>query len=268
MSIRMKTTETILTSIKGSVATITLNRPTVSHAINLQMIRELTQAFSSLDKEPGIRIILLRSTGEHFCAGADLNWMSEGLEQSEAQLKQESMELAGLFLLMTGLSSILVTALRGKVVGGANGLLAASDIVIAEASSHFAFSEVKLGLVPATIAPFVVQRVGKSRAKAWMILGSWFDAEEARSAGLVDIICLSGQLEKESSGIIKNLLSGGPEAMAGIKKMFNLFDFDQEADALKEQSAEILARFRKSPEGQEGMKAFLEKRRPAWDDKK
>ena len=264
----MKKTETILSSIKGTVATITLNRPSVFHAMNLQMIRELTQAFSYFDNVPGIRIILLQSTGEHFCAGADLNWMSEGMDQSEEQLKQESMELAGLFLLMTRLSSIIVTAVSGKVIGGANGLVAASDIVIADASTRFAFSEVKLGLVPATIAPFVVQRVGKSRARAWMIMGSLFDAEEARSAGLVDIICDRGQLEKERARILKNLLSGGPEAMAGIKKMFFLFDFDQDANALKEESSEILARFRKSSEGQEGMKAFLDKRRPAWNEKK
>ena len=258
--------KTILTSIEGPVATITLNRPGLHHAINLEMIRELTQAFAHFDSQEGIRIILLRSTGEHFCAGADLNWMREGMFQSESQLKQEGMELARLFSLMTRISGIIVTAVSGKVIGGANGLVAASDIVIADASARFSFSEVKLGLVPATIAPFVLNRVGKRRAAAWMISGRWFNAEEARWAGLVDISCETGHLEEERSKTVENLLSGGPEAMAGIKEMLHRFDFSQEAEIIIEKSAEILARYRISPEGQEGMKAFLEKRKPDWNE--
>ena len=263
----MTKAKTILTDIKGPVATITLNRPGVHHAMNLVMIRELTEAFARFDEEQGIRIILLRSTGEHFCAGADLNWMREGMSHTEAQLKKEGMELAGLFSLMTRISSIIVTAVSGKVIGGANGLVAASDLVLADASARFAFSEVKLGLVPATIAPFVVSRVGKRRAAAWMISGRWFNAEEARWAGLADITCEAGLLEEESSRLLADLLSGGPDAMAGIKGMLHGFDFHQDADAMIKHTAEILARFRISPEGQEGMIAFLEKRRATWNGK-
>jgi methylglutaconyl-CoA hydratase len=228
------------------------------------MIRELSDAFAHFHKQAGIRIILLRSAGENFCAGADLNWMREGLIQSESQLKKEGMELARLFSLMTRISRIIVTGVSGKVIGGANGLVAASDLVIADVSTRFSFSEVKLGLVPATIAPFVVKRVGKRRAAAWMISGRWFDTEEARWAGLVDICCETGQLEEECSKTLENLLSCGPEAMAGIKEMLQNFDFTREPETIIEQSAEILAHFRISPEAQEGMKAFLEKRRPAW----
>ncbi len=263
----MTENKTILISIHGPVATITLNRPAVHHAMNLEMIRELSAEFSRLDKEAGIRIILLRSSGEHFCAGADLNWMSEGMKQNESQLKRESMELARLFSLMTRISPIILTTVSGKVMGGANGLVAASDLVIADESTRFAFSEVKLGLIPATIAPYVVRRIGKSRAAAWMITGRGFSSEEARCAGLVDFSCEKGQMEEESTKVLKDLLSGGPEALAGIKKMLHNFDFDMDADSVIEKSAGILARIRISPEGQEGMKAFLEKRRPKWNEK-
>ncbi len=262
----MEQKETILTSVNGPVATIELKRPEVHHAMNLQMIRELSGAFSLFGKEPGIRIILLRSSGEHFCAGADLNWMRDGMNQPEEQLKQESMELAGLFLLMTEIPRIILTAVSGKVIGGANGLVAASDLVIAERSARFSFSEVKLGLIPGTIAPFVIRRVGKSRAAAWMITGRWFDAEEARWAGLVDDTCETGSLEAKSSKILEDLLACGPEAMAGIKQMVQQFDFGEESHKMVEKSAGILARFRISPEGQEGMTAFFEKRRPAWNE--
>lgn len=258
---------TISSKVNGPVATITLNRPALFHAINLDMIRELTDVFTRCDEDINIRVIILGSTGKHFCAGADLNWMREGMKQSEEQLKNESMELAGLFSLMKSISPIILTLVKGKVVGGANGLVAASDLVMADSSSLFAFSEVKLGLVPATIAPFVVARLGKSRAAAWMLLGRWFKAREALAAGLVDIVCEEGLLEEESTRLINDLLSGGPEALRGIKHMLNSFDFEQDQDKIKEQTAEILARFRISPEGQEGINAFLEKRRPNWNEK-
>lgn len=264
---KMTKPKNILTDIRGPLATITLNRPEVHHAMNLEMIRELTKAFVSFDKEPDIRIVLLKSTGEHFCAGADLNWMREGMSHSESQLKEESMELARLFSLMSRVSKIILTAVSGKVIGGANGLVAASDLVLADASARFAFSEVKLGLIPATIAPFVVSRVGTKKAAAWMISGRWFNAEEARWAGLIDFSCEAGLLEEESASLLGDLLAGGPEAIKGIKGMLSHFDFSQDADKIVDQTAEILARFRTSPEGQEGMKAFLEKRKTAWNEK-
>lgn len=263
----MGKTKTILTSIDGAVGTITLNRPELHHAMNMEMISELNQTFSGFGKDPGIRIILLRSTGEHFCAGADLNWMRGSMGLDEEQLKQEGIELASLFAKMRDLPKIILTAVSGKVIGGANGLVAASDLVIAEPTTRFAFSEVKLGLIPATIAPFVVYRVGRSRAAAWMISGRWFDAEEAASAGLVQFICERDELKKETATLLKELLSGGPEALRGIKQMMQSFDFTQDAEKIIDESAENMARFRISPEGQEGMQAFLEKRKPRWNEK-
>lgn len=230
------------------------------------MIRELSQAFSEIAENPGIRLILLGSSGAHFCAGADLNWMKQGVEQTEETLKKEGLELVGLFKLMTEVPQIILTTTRGKVMGGANGLVAASDLVFAESNTRFSFSEVKLGLVPATIAPFVVNRVGRSRASAWMITGRSFGAEEAVSAGLAHFSFEEEVLEAERKKIVDELLSGGPLAMSGIKKMLLWLESEPNPEEVPEKSASILAEFRISDEGQKGMKAFMDKKRPDWND--
>ena len=253
-------------SSRGPVASLMLNRPEAHHAMNQEMIRELVNAFTDLAENPAIRIILLGSTGVHFCAGADLNWMEQGKNLNEETLKNEGLELALLFKLMTEIPQIIITTARGKVMGGANGLLAASDLVIAESNTRFSFSEVKLGLVPATIAPFVMNRVGRSRASAWMITGRSFGAEEAVSAGLAHFSFEEKMLEAEKTKLVKELLSGGPLALTGIKKMLLWLESEQNPEEVMEKTASILAKFRISDEGQKGMKAFLDKKRPNWND--
>jgi methylglutaconyl-CoA hydratase len=263
----MMMSKTILISSMGPVATITLNRPEVHHAMNPEMIRELNLAFSEIAEKPDIRLILFGSSGSHFCAGADLNWMKQGIEQNEEELIKEGLELGRLFKLMTEVPQIIVTTLKGKVMGGANGLVAASDLVIAESNTSFSFSEVKLGLVPATIAPFIMNRVGRSRASVWMITGRSFGAKEAVSAGLAHFSFEEGELETERMKLVEELLSGGPEAMTGIKKMLLWLESDRNPKEVAEKCAAILAKFRVSDQGQKGMKAFLEKRRPDWNEK-
>ena len=260
----MGITETIQTSIEGAVATITLDRPEVHHAMNIEMIREVATALAGMRQNESIRIIRLRATGDHFSAGADLDWMREGMKQSEAQLKQESMELAGLFRLLSEMPQVVVSAVQGKVLGGANGLIAASDLVIAEDTARFSFSEVKLGLVPATVAPFVVRKAGIGRAAAWMLTGLVFSAEDARTAGLVHFICEEGKLAEETGHLTDELLSNGPEAMQGIKQMLRHMESGRDPQKIQEETAAIIARYRISPEGQEGMNAFFEKRKPGW----
>lgn len=230
------------------------------------MIRELSHAFTEIAENPAIRLILLGSSGPHFCAGADLNWMKQGIELTEETLKKEGLELVGLFKLMTEVPQIILTTTKGKVMGGANGLVAASDLVFAESNTRFSFSEVKLGLVPATIAPFVVNRVGRSRAAAWMITGRSFGAEEAVSAGLAHFSFEEGVLEAEKKKIVDELLSGGPLALSGIKKMLLWLESEPNPEEVPEKSASILAKFRVSDEGQKGMKAFIDKKRPDWND--
>jgi methylglutaconyl-CoA hydratase len=251
----MSNYSTIQTSSAGPVGTITLNRPRVHHALNMTMIRELTDALHCLGGDDQVRIVLLRSTGANFSAGADINWMREGMNQSREQLKQESMELAGLFRLITEIPVPCVCAVQGKVIGG----------VIAENTARFSFSEVKLGLIPATIVPFVIRKAGRSRTAAWMLSGEPFSSGKALAGGLVHYTCAEGELEKRTAQVISQLLKGGPEAMKGIKKMLREFSTHGGAQTIQEETAELIAKTRISPEGQEGMNAFLEKRKPDWD---
>jgi methylglutaconyl-CoA hydratase len=257
--------KTIKISKEGPVGTITLNRPRVHHAMNIEMVRDLSTAFSAFSDDPALSIVLLRSDGPNFCAGADLKWMKEGLNQTEAQLMEESAELAELFRLMHEFPGIVVASVQGRAMGGAVGLIAASDLVIAENSASFTFSEVKLGLVPATIAPYVIRKTGQGRAAGWMLSGRPFNAVDAREAGLVHFLCDEGSLEEETKSLVRDLKSNGPGAMKGIKEMLRGFPFQEDPGKTGLESAEIIARFRISPEGQEGMNAFFEKRKPYWN---
>ncbi len=262
----MQDYQTILIDVYGVVATITLNRPEVHNAINIQMIRELTLAIKGLEEKSKVRFVVLTSSGKNFSSGADLIWMRDGMEQTREQLKAESMELAGLFRTISESELICLTAVRGKVMGGANGLVAVSDMVMAEDTSSFTFSEVKLGLIPATIAPYVLKKAGFSKTTELMLSGRTFEAKEAMEAGLVNYICKKGTLQERTDQIMNQLAANGPAAMKGIKKMISGLSNQLTPLQVQEYTAEIIARQRISKEGQEGMKAFLEKRNPDWDE--
>ena len=263
---KMQQESTIISTITGSVATITLNRPGFHNAMDITLIRELTDSIKKIEARDEIRIILLNAKGLNFCAGADLNWMREGMNQTPVQLKSESLELSNLFNTIWASELIVISAVQGKVIGGANGLVAASDIVVAEETASFAISEVKLGLVPATIAPYVVHKIGYSRSTEIMLSGRTFDAKEARLAGLVHYLCEAGTLKATTEEIIANLLTNGPDAMKGIKKLLHWLESGTITNQIQEHTADLIARYRTSPEGQEGMSAFLEKRKPGWHE--
>jgi methylglutaconyl-CoA hydratase len=264
----MKAFSSIKVIRKGPEGHVILNRPEVHNALHIIMIRELTEAFSELAEDPAIRVVFLKAEGENFCAGADLQWMKDGQLQSREQLEAESMELAGLFRLVAEIPLIVVAVVQGKVLGGANGLIAAADLVLAAKECQFRFPEVKLGLVPATIAPFVVRKCGLSRSADWMLTGRAFYAEEAREGGMVHFIAPAEALETEYQKLGKRLLSGGPGALQGIKTMLREMDIQTDAETLQKETASWIARFRISEEGQEGMKAFFEKRTPYWNEGK
>ncbi len=251
----------------GAVATIILNRPGVRNAIDLQMIREITNTFQMLNSEEGIKIIVLTSHGENFCSGADLNWMKRGINQSEEQLKKESLELAGLFRAIWESYAVTVASVKGHIPGGAIGLLAASDFVVAERSATLTFSEVKLGLVPATIAPYVLRKVGYSRTSDWMMTGRPIDSTEAREAGLIQRICEDGNLVEPTEHLIQELLAHSFKAIKGVKDLLRRLESETDPDQVDRYTSRLIAGFRTSSEGQEGMKAFFEKRKPRWNDK-
>jgi methylglutaconyl-CoA hydratase len=263
---RMDKPGTIVLERTGGVATITLNRPEVRNAMNLQMIRELTSILRVLQGEKEIRLILFKAMGTHFCSGADLVWMKAGLKLTKEQLEQESLELASLFRFIHESDALTLCCVKGRISGGAVGLLAASDLVLAEESAILTFPEVKLGLVPATIAPYVLRKAGYSRSLDWMVTGRLIDAAEAREAGLIHRICGEGALDEASELLAGDLLSGGKEALKGIKRLLKELEGITDADELDHYTSRLIAGFRISPEGQEGMKAFLEKRRPGWDE--
>ncbi len=251
----------------GAVATIILNRSGVRNAIDLQMIREITNTFQMLNSEEEIKIINLTSRGENFCSGADLNWMKESINQSEVQLTKESLELAGLFRAIWESYAVTVASVKGHIPGGAIGLLAASDFVVAERSATLTFSEVKLGLVPATIAPYVLRKVGYSRTSDWMMTGRPIDSTEAREAGLIQRICEDGNLVEPTEHLIQELLAHSFKAIKGVKDLLRRLESETDPDQVDRYTSRLIAGFRTSSEGQEGMKAFFEKRKPRWNDK-
>ena len=261
----MNSYETILLSKEQKFATITLNRPEVRNAINMQMIREITAAIGLLSRDSKIRLIILNSQGDHFCSGADLTWMKAGMNQPEHQLMEESLELAKLFRTIWESGAVTISSVKGYVPGGAIGLLAASDFVVAERSAVLAFSELNLGLIPATIAPYVLRKAGFSRTSDWMMTGRPFDAMEARDAGLIQRICEEGSLETSTGELREELLAKGVDALRGLKQFLRQVEEINDPDELDAFTSRLIAEVRVSREAQEGMKAFFEKRKPDWD---
>jgi len=259
----MEKQQFIISSVSGIAGFITLNRPAVHNALHIGMIRELSAAIRHFSQQPGIRVIIINAHGENFSAGADLQWMKSGMDQTRHQLENESKELAMLFNDIHNSPKVTVAVARGKVIGGANGIVAAADITLAAKGTTFMFSEVRLGLVPATIAPYIVNRTGKGIAQEWMLTGRPIGLEEALMRGLVHRKLDEGT-EDETGRIISMLQQNGPEAMKGIKELFKKTALGGNPDQLLEETAKLIALYRTSPEGQEGMKAFFEKRQPGW----
>jgi methylglutaconyl-CoA hydratase len=247
------------------VARLRLNRPEVRNALHIGMIRELNTTIRELERQQGIRILQLSAAGPDFCSGADLHWMQEGMNQTGAVLRSESLELAGLFHSLATTRLIVITSVRGRARGGALGLVASSDVVVAEPDAGFAFSEVRLGLVPATIAPYVILKTGIGRAKELMVSGREFSGEMALRYGLVHHLSGSEGLEAATDDRVKELLRNGPEAMSGVKSLLNRLGSHPVGEEIMELTAELIARHRTSSEGQEGMRAFFEKRKPNWE---
>jgi methylglutaconyl-CoA hydratase len=255
--------ETIVFSCQASVARITLNRPQVHNAFNSPMIRELTAAFEETKADPSARVVVLTGAAESFCAGADLNWMREIIRYSYDQNLRESREVADLMHRIYTLPKPTVARVNGAAIGGGNGLLSACDIVVASERAKFGLSEVKIGLVPAAISPYVIRRIGESAARQYFLTGERFDARRAFELGLANSVVPHDGLDDKVGEIVRFLLSSGPEALASCKELLHRVPAMSLEEA-KTYTAEMIARLRVSQEGQEGMAAFLEKRKPSW----
>jgi methylglutaconyl-CoA hydratase len=257
------TYETIVVEKDGRVARLWLNRPDVRNAFNAVMIRELRDALRALGGDEALRVVILSGRGTSFCAGADLNWMREIIRFSYDQNLAESLELAALHWELYSLPKPTIARVNGPAIGGGAGFLSACDMAVASTDAVFGLSEVKIGLVPACIAPYVVRRIGESRARQYFLTGERIDARRACEIGLVHAVAEPEKLDGKVGEWVGLLLSSGPEAVAKAKELLRKVP-GMDAAEVRRFTAEMIAGLRTSPEGQEGMAAFLEKRKPRW----
>ncbi len=257
--------ETIILSREGKVGRVWLNRPGVHNAFNAVMIGELRDAVRALGADDAVRVVVLSGQGKSFCAGADLNWMREIIAYSYEQNLGESLELAEFLYDLYALPKPTIARVNGAAIGGGAGFLSACDIAVASADAQFGLSEVKIGLVPACIAPYVLRRTGESRARRLFLTGERFDARRAAEIGLVDEAATPAELDGRVDDIVGRLLSSGPEALASAKELLRRVP-GMSFEEVKRFTAEMIAGLRVSREGQEGMASFLEKRKPRWTE--
>ena len=255
---------TVLVENLGMVSWVRLNRPEVHNAMNAEMIAELTEVFNSFKEEKSVRAVVLTGNGKSFCAGADLNYMKGIAEFGFEENVEDGKKLAHLFKAIYDCPLPTIALVHGSAFGGANGLLAACDIVIAEADTTFAFSEVKLGIAPATIAPFVIKRIGEFGAKELMLTGKRFKAAEAERWNLVNHVYKIGADENPLNAILKQFESSAPGAVRETKVLIKTV-LGKGIEEGIEFTSKLIATLRASEEGQEGMASFLEKRKAKWN---
>jgi methylglutaconyl-CoA hydratase len=248
---------------EGPVATVALARPEARNALNAALISEVTRCFEELAEDDGVRVVVLSGEGSAFCAGADVGYMRDTAGFSYEENLKDARRLADMFLAVDNLPKPVVAKVRGAAIGGGVGLVAAADVAVAEEGARFAFSEVRLGIAPATIAPFVVRKIGYSRARALFLTGERFDAPRARKIGLVHETVPEGDLDPAVERVVAQLLQGGPAAQAAIKEALRQIEATEPMEALGIMT-QLIAELRVGEEGQEGLGAFLEGREPFW----
>lgn len=250
----------------GAFAHVTLDRPEARNAFDAPMIEELRVAFETLAAEApdGLRGVVLAGAGETFCAGADVAWMRSAIGLSLEDNERDAASMQAMFLTIDACPVPLVARVHGATLGGGMGLLAVSDIVVATADATFGFTETKLGIIPAVISSFVVPKIGESQARALFATGERFDAERALRIGLVhDVVPDVAALDARVEAIVGDLRSAGPNAVRGAKDLVRSLR-RLGVDESRRHLARRIAQQRTSPEGQEGLAAFLEKRPPDW----
>jgi methylglutaconyl-CoA hydratase len=247
----------------GPVERVQLNRPDVRNAFDDEMIRELTWWTDSVARDRSVRVAVLSGAGPVFSAGADLRWMARMAAYSHQQNLDDAAEAARLFQALDRLPIPTVASVQGAALGGGAGLCAVCDVVVAAEDAVFGFTEVKLGLLPAVISPFVLAKIGRSAARELFLTGARFGAARAREIGLVHAIVPADRLESQVTEYVNELIAGGPEAIAAAKGLIADVARRGPGEAMMVTSEAIAAR-RASEEGQEGLRAFLEKRQPAW----
>ena len=257
---------TIKVQLGESMAWVNLDRPEVRNALNPELICELTEVFDWLNSRDDIRVIILKGNGKCFCAGADLAYMKDMADYSYNQNVADAEKLSKLFQTIYFCSKAVIVDVHGACIGGANGIIAAADIVIAEKETKFAFSEVRLGITPATISPFVMQKIGNTAAKELMLTGRRFTAEEAKAFHLVNVVVGEAEMIDTERQYIEHFMHASPDAIAECKNLLRMVTgTDDRFNPVFMQTSMAIANQRISKAGQEGMAAFFQKRKPEWD---
>lgn len=248
----------------GAIERLTLNRPAVRNAFDDEMIAELTAWADAIALDQEVRAVIVSGAGPVFCAGADLAWMAKTIEYTEAENVEDARRASRMFRAIDRLPIPVVGRVQGAALGGGAGLAATCDVVVAETDAMFGFTEVKLGIIPAVISPFVLAKIGRSAARELFLTGRRFTAQHALDVGLVHAVVPAADLDATVDAVVREVLAGGREAIAAAKTLIARISAAQGLDEAETIAAEALAQRRVSVEGQEGLRAFLEKRRPRW----
>jgi methylglutaconyl-CoA hydratase len=246
------------------VVFVTINRPEKKNAFDAATIAALYEAFETLHGADKVRVVFIRGAGGTFSAGADLNWMRSAADWSESDNRDDAMGLAKMLKALHDVPALTVALVEGAAMGGGAGIVAACDMAVAVEGTRFAFSEVKLGLIPATIAPYVIEAIGARRARQLFLTANIFDADYAAHAGLIDMVLPEGSVDEFISMLTDSLSANAPGAMGDAKRLVNDVAGEEIDNRLLEETAKRIARARVSAEGQEGVRAFLDKRAPNW----
>jgi methylglutaconyl-CoA hydratase len=255
----------LITRLEAGVEYLTLNRPDVRNAFNEHVIAELSQWAARAHARPAgeVRAVVLAGAGKMFCAGADITWMSKTIQYTEAENLRDAAAMSAMFAALDTLPVPLVGRIHGAALGGGAGLAAVCDIVVAEEQAIFGFTEVKLGIIPAVISPFALAKIGRSAARELFLTGARFSAARAKDIGLVHTVVPASEIDTAVDSFLREILSAGPEAVAAAKELIPEV-WGRSASDVRTITAAAIAARRVAPEGQEGLRAFLERRAPGW----
>jgi methylglutaconyl-CoA hydratase len=251
----------------GCIATIWLNRPHVHNAFDEHLIAALTQTLGSLDCDGGVRVVVLAGRGKSFCAGGDLDWMRRMSGFSEAENLRDAGALAEMLRVLSTLSKPTIARVHGAALAGGLGLVAACDIAVAAPTASFGTTEVRLGLIPATISPYVIHAIGARAARRYFLTAERFDAEEAQRLGLIHVVCPSVSLDDCTAELAAALLAGGPAALRASKRLIHEVAGRVVDETLIGMTVKGIAEMRAAQEAREGIAAFFEKRKATWDSR-
>jgi methylglutaconyl-CoA hydratase len=255
---------TLTITRENKLATVTLDRPDVRNAFNETTIAEITQAFRELGEDADLRAIVLAANGPAFCAGADLNWMKKMAGYTHAENQADALQLAEMLRTIYLCAKPVVAKVQGDCYAGGMGLVAACDIIVAVEEANFCLSEVKLGLIPATISPYVIKAMGENASRRYFLTAERFGAQEALRIGFAHEVVAADALDAKVAEIVKALVNNSPNAVRQAKVLVREVVGQTVDDALLADTAERIAHIRASEQGREGVASFLEKRKPSW----